>query len=58
MTDIDKVGKTIIPMLRMARKAEIVKDTYTLHLYGFNEYTGLRGFWKKVRLALKAKKHG
>jgi hypothetical protein len=58
MTYIDKVGKTILPMLRMARRSETVKDTQTLHLYGYYEYTGLRGLWRKLRLGIKARRHG
>lgn len=58
MSYINTVGKTILPMIRMARKVECIKDTYTLHLYGFNEYRGTRGIWKKVRMALKAKDNG
>ena len=58
MSYIDNVGYTIMPMLRMARRNTVIKDTYTLQLYGFYEYTGLRGMLKKIRYGIKARRHG
>mgnify|MGYP003151397772 CR=1 FL=1 len=34
-----------------------VKTTDALHFYGYYEYTGWRGFFRKVRLGIKQRTH-
>ncbi len=55
---IDNVGKTIPKTLRFSQHIEIIKDTYSLLLYGYYEDTGWRGFFKKVKQGIKAKLNG
>ena len=55
---LNSVGKTIPNTLQIARQYEVIKDTYTLQLYGYYENTGFRGFFKKIRQGLKAKSNG
>ena len=55
---INKVGETIPNTIRIAQKVEVIKDTYTLQLYGYYEYTGWRGFFKKISQGIKARKNG
>tara|TARA_Y100001972_G_scaffold129285_1_gene196111 strand:- start:8718 stop:8897 length:180 start_codon:yes stop_codon:yes gene_type:complete len=54
---LNKVGESIPNTLKLAQNNEVIKDTYTLQLYGYYEYTGLRGFFKKVKQAIKANKY-
>jgi hypothetical protein len=54
---LNSVGKTIPKTIQIARQNEIIKDTYTLQLYGYYEYTGFRGFFKKVKQAIKASRY-
>ncbi len=51
---IDNVGKSIPNVLKMAQNSEVIKDDYSLVLYGYYEYTGFRGFFKKVKQGIKA----
>mgnify|MGYP003657262286 CR=1 FL=1 len=51
---IDNVGKSIPYSLRMAQEREIIKDNNSLVLYGYYEYTGFKGFFKKVKQGIKA----
>ena len=55
---IDNVGKSIPYTLKLAQNREIIKDTYSLILYGYFEYTGFKGFWKKIKQGIKARKNG
>jgi len=55
---LNSVGKTIPNTLQIARHHEVIKDTYTLQLYGYYEDTGFRGFFKKIRQGIKARKNG
>ncbi|MAK30305.1 MAG: hypothetical protein CL490_07355 [Acinetobacter sp.] len=55
---LNNVGKTIPQTLRFAQRAEVIKDTHGLVLYGYYEDTGFRGFFKKIRQGLKALKNG
>jgi hypothetical protein len=55
---INKVGETIPNTIRIAQKVEVIKDTYTLQLYGYYEDTGFRGFFRKIRQGLKARNNG
>jgi len=51
---IDNVGKSIPNVLKMAQNTEVIKDDYSLVLYGYYEYTGFKGFFKKVKQGIKA----
>lgn len=55
---IDNVGKAIPNILKMAQTKEVIRDTYGLVLYGYYEDTGIRGFFKKVKQGLKARRNG
>jgi|TARA_R100000482_G_scaffold74757_1_gene28770 hypothetical protein len=55
---LNKVGETIPNTLKLAQNNEVIKDTYTLQLYGYYEYTGWRGFFKKISQGIKARKNG
>ncbi len=55
---LNRVGKTIPTTLQIAHQHEVIKDTYTLQLYGYYEDTGFRGFFKKIRQGIKAKRNG
>ena len=39
----------------LAQEKEVIEDNYSLILYGYYQYTGLRGFFKKVRQGIKAR---
>ena len=51
---IDNVGKSIPNVLKMAQNTEVIKDNNSLVLYGYYEYTGFKGFFKKVKQGIKA----
>jgi hypothetical protein len=51
---IDNVGKSIPNVLKMAQNTEVIKDDYSLVLYGYYEYTGFKGFFKKVKQGIKS----
>jgi hypothetical protein len=55
---IDNVGKSIPYTLKLAQEREVIKDNYSLILYGFYEDTGFKGFWRKVKQGIKARKNG
>jgi len=55
---IDKVGKSIPNTLKVAQHNEIIADMYSLVLYGYYEDTGFRGFFKKIKQGLKARRNG
>jgi len=55
---INNVGKSIPFTLKLAQKKEIIKDNYSLILYGYFEDTGFKGFWRKFKQGLKARKNG
>jgi hypothetical protein len=55
---IDNVGKSMPYTLKLAQEKEVIQDNYSLILYGYYQYTGLRGFWKKVRQGIKARNNG
>lgn len=55
---LNNVGKTIPNTLRFAQTTEVIKDTYGLVLYGYYEDTGFRGFFKKIRQGIKARRNG
>ena len=44
---INKVGQTIPQTLKLAQTHEVIKDTYTLQLYGYYEEVGFKRFFKK-----------
>ena len=48
---------SLIPLCIECEKAvkEVIEDNYSLILYGYYQYTGLRGFFKKVRQGIKAR---
>ena len=46
---IDNVGKSMPYTLKLAQEREVIKDNYSLILYGFYQYTGFKGFWRKVK---------
>ena len=52
---INNVGKSLPVTLKLATLKEDIHDKYSLVLYGFHEYTGFRGFWKKVKQGIKAR---
>lgn len=52
---IDNVGKSMPYTLKLAQEKEVIVDNYSLILYGYYQYTGLRGFFKKVRQGIKAR---
>ena len=55
---INNVGKSIPYTLKLAQEREVIKDNYSLILYGFYEDTGFKGFWRKVKQGIKARKNG
>ena len=55
---IDNVGKSMPYTLKLAQEKEVIEDKYSLILYGYYQYTGLRGFFKKVRQGIKARNNG
>lgn len=55
---INKVGESIPHTLRRAQSHEAITDTNSLVLYGYYEDTGFRGFWRKVKQGLKARRNG
>jgi hypothetical protein len=55
---LNNVGKTIPNTLRFAQTTEVIKDTYGLVLYGYYKDTGFRGFFKKIRQGIKARRNG
>jgi len=55
---INNVGKSLPYTLKLAQNREIIKDNYSLILYGFYQYTGFKGFWRKVLQGIKARKNG
>lgn len=54
---ITNTAKAIPHILELGRLGEFVSDEQTARFYGLHEYTGVRGFWRKVRIYKKAK-HG
>ena len=52
---IDNVGKSMPYTLKLAQQREVIKNNYSLILYGYFEYTGFKGFWKKVKQGIKAR---
>ena len=55
---LNNVGKTIPNTLRFAQTTEVIKDTYGLVLYGYYEDTGFRGFFRKIKQGIKARRNG
>jgi len=55
---INKVGESIPNVLRVAQSKEIIQDKNSLILYGYYEDTGFRGFFKKIKQGVKARKNG
>jgi len=55
---INKVGKSIPKVLRVAQSNEIIQNKNSLILYGYYEDTGFRGFLKKIKQGLKARTNG
>ena len=54
---INKVGKSIPKVLRVAQSNEIIQNKNSLILYGYYEDTGFRGFFKKIKQGIKARKN-
>tara|TARA_R110000803_G_scaffold35407_1_gene76631 strand:- start:680 stop:859 length:180 start_codon:yes stop_codon:yes gene_type:complete len=54
---INKVGKSIPKVLRVAQSKEIIQNKNSLILYGYYEDTGFRGFFKKIKQGIKARKN-
>ena len=52
---INKVGKSIPKVLRVAQSKEIIQNKNSLILYGYYEDTGFRGFFKKIKQGIKAR---
>jgi hypothetical protein len=55
---INKVGESIPNVLRVAQSKEVIQDKNSLILYGYYEDTGFRGFFKKIKQGVKARKNG
>ena len=55
---INKVGKSIPKVLRVAQSNEIIQNKNSLILYGYYEDTGFRGFFKKIKQGVKARNNG
>ena len=55
---INKVGKSIPKVLRVAQSKEIIQNKNSLILYGYYEDTGFRGFFKKIKQGIKARTNG
>ena len=55
---INKVGESIPNVLRVAQSKEIIQDKNSLIWYGYYEDTGFRGFFKKIKQGVKARKNG
>jgi len=55
---INNVGKSMPYTLKLAQEREVIKDNYSLILYGYFEYTGFKGFWRKVKQGIKARNNG
>tara|TARA_R110001583_G_scaffold40320_1_gene128885 strand:- start:1 stop:180 length:180 start_codon:yes stop_codon:yes gene_type:complete len=55
---INKVGKSIPKVLRVAQSKEIIQNKNSLILYGYYEDTGFRGFFKKIKQGIKARNNG
>ena len=54
---INKVGKSIPKVLRVAQSKEIIQNKNSLILYGYYEDTGFKGFFKKIKQGIKARKN-
>ena len=52
---INKVGKSIPKVLRVAQSNEIIQNKNSLILNGFYEDTGFRGFFRKIIQGIKAR---
>jgi len=52
---INKVGESIPNTLKISQRSECITDQNTLFFFGFFEYTGFRGFFKKVQQGIKAR---
>ena len=52
---VNKYGPMIISTIKLGQLHKEIKTTDDLVFYGYYEYTGLRKFWKKVRMVTKIK---
>ena len=55
---INKVGKSMPSVLRVAQSKEIIQNKNSLILYGYYQDTGFRGFFKKIKQGIKARNNG
>ena len=56
----DKVnvyGRIIVGALKLMPHREYQGTKDDMVWYGFHEYTGFRGFWRKVRMGIKNRIH-
>ena len=53
---INQVGKSIPNTLRIAQSKEVISDKNSLILYGYFQDIGFRGFFKKIKQGIKARK--
>jgi len=54
---IAEFSKAIPRVIEMGRHNTDLKTTDALHFYGYYEYTGWKGFFRKVRLGIKHHVH-
>ena len=52
---VNKYGPVVISTIKLGQLHKEIKTTDDLVFYGYYEYTGLRNFWKKVRMVTKIK---
>lgn len=50
---IHNVTKALPHIITMGQQGTFVEDEQTARWYGLYEYTGWRGFWRKLRITIK-----
>ncbi len=51
--EVNKYGTVITSAIKLGQLNKQSNTTDDLVFYGFYEYTGIKGFWKKIRTASK-----
>lgn len=52
---VNKYGGVIISTIKLGHLHKQSNTTDDLIFYGYYEYTGIKGFWKKVKMGIKIK---
>lgn len=53
--EVNKYGGVITSAIKLGQLHKQTNTTDDLIFYGYYEYTGIKGFWKKVRMGTKIK---